>query len=179
MKWLIALITALTVNTVAHADTQPFNLSLAPDVAIFDRDTRIEGLTLSLWGQNPQTALSLGVINGSTGQSGGFSWALVLNYTDSYTGIQWAPINYSSGEFLGWQHGFINIAEGSMTGLQSGWINYANRLNGLQFGVINVAMTVDAGLQIGLINVIQQNDHWFTDLPNELAPAMIFVNWRF
>lgn len=66
----------------------------------------------------------------------------------------------------------------TMKGLQSGTVNVTGRLTGLQFGLINYAETVDTGLQLGLINIMPQNE-LFTELPNALAPAMIFVNWRF
>ena len=156
--------------------SKPIQVSIIPDVALYGRTETIEGLTIGLWSENPQTALALGVINGSTGQSAGLSWAFILNYAESYTGIHWAPINYTAGDFLGWQAGFVNYA-GAMRGLQRGTVNITGRLTGLQFGFINYAETVDTGLQIGLINIMPQNQ-WFTELPNALAPAMIFVNWR-
>jgi hypothetical protein len=58
-----------------------------------------------------------------------------------------------------------------------GMINYAGRLTGLQFGLVNYAATAETGVQIGLVNLIPSNA-WFTELPNQLAPGMIFVNWR-
>jgi len=33
-------------------------------------------------------------------------------------------------------------------------------------------------VQIGLINFIPSN-RWFTGLPDELAPGMVLINWRF
>jgi len=155
---------------------KPVQLSITPDISLFGRNETITGLTIGLWSENPQTALALGVVNGSTGQSAGLSWAFILNYAENYTGIHWAPINYTAGDFMGWQAGFVNYA-GTITGLQSGTVNITGRLTGLQFGFINYAETVDTGLQIGLINIMPQNQ-WFTELPEALAPAMIFVNWR-
>jgi len=29
-----------------------------------------------------------------------------------------------------------------------------------------------------VLNLIPEN-HWFTELPDELAPGMVLVNWRF
>jgi hypothetical protein len=63
--------------------------------------------------------------------------------------------------------------------VQTGFLNYAGRLRGLQLGLINLADAASSGLQIGLINVINQNTRWFSGLPDELAPAMVFVNWGF
>jgi hypothetical protein len=179
MKILLACLTLVLLSVGVSAAPKPINLSITPDLALYGRSERIEGLTLSIWGENPQVALALGIANGSTGQSAGLSWAFVLNYADDYQGIQWAPINYTTGNFLGWQHGFVNYAGGSMRGLQSGAVNYTRRLTGLQFGVVNFADDADTGVQIGVVNIIRSNNRWFSDLPEELAPAMIFVNWRF
>ncbi len=178
MKKLLAVLVGAVVATGAWAGNKPIQLSLTPDIALYDRTEMIEGLTLSIWGENPQRALALGVVNGSSGESAGLSWALILNYSDSYRGVQWAPINYAKGDFLGWQGGFVNYTDGAMRGLQSGVVNYAGRLTGLQFGFVNYAAAAQTGVQIGLVNLIPQNA-WFTGLPNELAPGMIFVNWRF
>ncbi|BCS89235.1 LA_2272 family surface repeat-containing protein [Pseudodesulfovibrio sediminis] len=141
---------------------EPFQLSLVPDVALHSRSTRIDGVALSIWGENPQSALALGIINGSSGDSAGFSWGFV-NYADNYTGVQWGLVNYNHHSFTGWQAGFVN-ASSTMTGLQTGFINYAD--------------TAQPGLQIGLINVIKRNQ-WFNEMPNGLAPVFPIVNWRF
>lgn len=178
MKRFLTILAGITIATGALAAGKPIQLSLTPDIAIYNRAQRIEGLCLSIWGENPQSALALGFVNGSTGQSAGLSWSLILNYADNYKGVQWALINYTKGDFLGWQGGFVNSTEGQMKGLQSGLVNYAGRLTGLQFGFVNYAQTAESGVQLGLINIIPQNE-WFTGLPNELAPGMIFINWRF
>ncbi len=157
---------------------EPIQLSLTPDAAIHDRTTRIEGLSLGLWSENPQSALTLGIVNGSTGDSLGFSWAFLLNYADNYKGVQWAPINYNKGDFLGWQSGLVNYSEQGTRGLQTGLVNYSGRLFGLQLGFLNYARSVDKGVQIGLINLMPENE-WFSGLPEQLAPGMVFVNWRF
>lgn len=178
MRKLLIILAGLLIAGGVSARTVPFNASLTPDMALYDRNTMIEGLTLSIWGENPQTSLALGFVNGTTGNSAGLSWAFILNYADNYTGVQWAMINYATGDVLGWQGGIVNYTEGYMTGLQSGVVNYAGKLTGLQFGVVNYAETAKTGVQIGLVNLIPDN-RWFTELPNELAPVMIFVNWRF
>ena len=185
MKKLLACLTAALVSTGALAATRPFNLSLTPDIAVYDRSDTIEGLTLSIWGENEQTSLALGVVNGSVGRSAGLSLALLLNYAEDYKGIQWAPVNYirgdllTKGDLLGLQIGMVNYTHGTMKGLQYGLVNYAGNLNGLQLGFLNYAENASPGVQIGLVNIIRQNRHWFSNLPEELAPAMVFVNWRF
>jgi hypothetical protein len=186
MKKHLACLAAILVSTVAMAGTKPFNLSLTPDIAVYDRSETIEGLTLSIWGENQQTSLALGIANGSVGDSAGLSLG-ILNYAENYRGLQWGLVNHTSGNTSGWQGGFffglvgsvVNYTGGTMEGFQAGAVNYAGRLTGLQLGVVNYAETTDAGLQIGIINIIRKNTTWFTNLPEELAPAMILVNWRF
>lgn len=178
MKKVLVCLVGIMMASGVMAGSKPIQISLTPELSLFGRNETIEGLTLSVWGENPQTALALGIVNGSTGQSAGLSWAFILNYADNYKGIQWAPINYTKGDFLGWQGGFVNYTEGSMKGLQTGAVNYAGKLTGLQFGFLNYAATAETGVQIGLVNLIPENE-WFTGLPDELAPGMILVNWRF
>lgn len=164
MRFIIVLIGCFFA-TEALADTQAFQLSLIPDIAIHDTGTHIKGVSLSLWGENPQNAIALGVVNGSTGDSSGLSLGLLANYAQSYEGAHLAFVaNYSSIKF---------------TGLQMAALNYAERLHGAQLGFINFAGTSDKGVQVGLINIMENTREWFKNFPGEVAPFMIFVNWRF
>lgn len=184
MKTLLTVIAGV-IGMGRVMASEPVQLSLTPDFAIYDRSERIEGVALSIWGENPQSAFALGLVNGSTGDSVGLSVGLV-NYADSYTGCQWSFVNYTQGDFTGWQGGpffgllvsAVNYTGGSMTGWQCGFVNYAGKLNGLQVGFVNVADTAKSGVQIGLVNIMPENE-WFTRLPDELAPGMILVNWHF
>ena len=90
----------MAVASMAMAESKPIQLSLTPDIAVFDRDTEIRGLTLGIWGENPQTALAIGIVNGSKGNSAGLSFGFLLNYAESYKGLQWAPVNYTKKSFL-------------------------------------------------------------------------------
>ena len=177
MKKSLAVLAIAIIGASSAMASTPIQISLTPDIALFSRHEQVNGLALSIWGENPQSALALGIVNGSTGNSVGFSWAFLLNYADSYKGVQWGAVNYAH-DFLGWQHGFVNYTDGSMKGLQSGFVNYAGKLTGLQFGFVNFAETAENGVQIGLINILPQNA-WFSDLPDGLAPGMVFLNWRF
>lgn len=177
MKRLLILLAAITVTTGVMADTKPFNISITPGISIFDRSTRIEGITLSIWGENPQLSLALGIVNGTTGNSAGLDWAWILNYADNFKGVRWALANYGKQDIMGWDGGFVNYLPGTATGLETGGVNYANRFKGVQFGFFNFVDTTDTGVQIGIINIIRSNKSWFSDLPNSLAPVMIFVNW--
>lgn len=172
---MIALCCAVAAGT--YAESKAFQASLTPKVAIHSTDTRIEGVALSIWGENPQTAFALGFVNGSSGDSVGFSWGLV-NYAENYTGVQWSFVNCTSGDFVGWQAGFVNYAS-DLTGVQTGFVNVTDNLaTGLQWGFVNYAKDASSGVQLGLVNVINENE-WFTGFPEELAKGMVFVNWRF
>jgi hypothetical protein len=185
MKRVLAALTGLLLTGGAMAETKPFNASITPDIAICDRTDTVKGVTLSIWGENEQTSLAIGLVNGMIGQSAGLSVG-ILNYAETYKGLQWGVVNYTTGDFSGWQGGpfagllvsAVNYTGGEMTGLQLGAVNYAGNLSGLQLGLVNYAEAAAAGVQIGLVNIMPENV-WFTNLPQELAPAMIFVNWRF
>jgi hypothetical protein len=160
------------------ADSQPIQLSLTPDIAVFDTNTNINGVALNIWGENPQKAFALGFVNGSKGNSAGFSLGILFNYAETYKGVQWAPVNYVGRDFYGWQAGVANYADNAMKGVQTGVVNGAGVLTGFQLGVVNYAAKAEGGLQIGVVNIISENQ-WFTDFPKGLAPGMIIVNWRF
>lgn len=186
MKKLLAVMSLALAATGAMAGSKPFQASLTPDVALYDRSETINGLTLSIWGENPQAGLALGLVNGSTGFSAGVSLGL-LNYADYYKGLQWGVVNCTKQDFSGWQGGpffgllvsVVNYTGGTMKGFQCGAVNYAGNMSGLQLGLFNYAADADAGVQIGLVNIIRENTLWFSGLPDELAPGMPLVNWRF
>ncbi len=172
----ILVLTALAVSAASLKADSPFQASLTPDIAIHSKSTQINGLALSIWGENPQHALALGFVNGSTGDSEGLSWSLV-NYADTYTGVAWAVVNISHKKFIGWQDGVVNYSEGYFKGLQSGWLNVSEEFHGLQFGLVNYAENL-RGVQIGFINVARNNP-WFQEFPDKLATGFPIVNWSF
>jgi len=178
MKRILATLMMTALATGMARAAEPLQLSLTPDIALHKRDAVIEGVALSIWGENEQKALALGFVNGSNGNSVGLSWGLV-NYAENYKGIQWSMVNFNRNDFAGWQSGFVNFNGGNLVGLQTGKINYTAELTGVQFGFINFARRVPTGVQIGLINVIQETQGWFDEFPEAVAPAMLFLNWRF
>jgi len=179
MKKMLVFFAVLTAATGAMAGSRMFQLSLTPDVAIYDKTEMIQGATFGLWSENPQRAFAFGMVNGSTGKSMGFNLGLI-NYCDDYIGAQFGAINSAKISLTGWQLGAINTAAGSVTGLQSGFVNQAGSLKmGLQLGIVNLAKKAEKGGQIGIVNVISENEKWFTGLPREVAPAIVLVNWRF
>lgn len=177
MKRVLTCLVLAGVALSAAAAQRPFQASLVPDVAICDQADTINGLALSIWGANEQHALAFGIINGSFWHSGGLSLGCV-NYAEDYTGAQLAFLNIASGHYTGLQAGWLNYTTDVCTGFQLAFVNYAGRLSGVQLGFVNMAAQTDTGLQVGLINLITENRRWFTGLPDQLAPVMVFVNWR-
>jgi hypothetical protein len=176
MNKLLVLSVLVAGTAGLQADDTLFQASLTPDIAIHSRNTRINGLSLNIWGENPQSSLNLGFVNGSIGDSQGLAWGLV-NYADSYTGVAWGIVNVSRENFFGWQDGVINYSQGTFTGLQSGWINVGQEVHGLQLGFVNYAENLN-GVQLGFIN-IAQNNPWFNEFPDKLATGFPILNWSF
>ena len=178
MKKILLIGIVITCATGLKADEAPFfQASLTPEIAIYPRDTEIQGLSLSIWGENPQRGVALGFVNGSSGESAGFTWGL-FNYSESYSGVSWSLVNVSSISFEGWQSGWVNVAQGEFVGFQSCWlVNYAKDMRGFQLGLVNYAESLH-GLQIGLAN-IAMNNPWFSDFPDKLATGFPIVNWSF
>ena len=164
MKKLI-LITTLVISAAGlqAADAPFFQAALTPDIALYSKTTEISGISLDIWGENPQHSFNLGFVNGSTGDSGGFSLAFFVNYADAYTGVEWSMVNVCRTSFVGWQAGVFNYSEGNFKGLQMGIVNYAENLHGVQMGFANIA----------------KNNGWFNELPDQLATGFPIVNWSF
>jgi len=168
----------MVIMTGTAIASKPIQLSLTPDIAVFSRTERIQGLSLSIWGENPQSSLALGIVNGFAGMSKGFALGF-LNYADRYKGFQFGAVNYMKSSMHGCHLGFVNYVESSARGIQVGAFNYASQFNGVQLGVINyVKSTETKCLQIGIFNLISQN-RWFEKIPDEGAPGMLLINWRF
>jgi hypothetical protein len=183
MKKLFIL-TALVASAAGlQADeSHGFQASLTPDIAIYPKTAEIRGLSLSIWGENPQHGVALGLVNGSTGGSTGFTWSF-YNYADSYTGVAWGLANYSKTSFTGWQGGIlfmpclVNVAQGTFTGFQEGVVNVAQEFHGFQLALVNYTENLH-GVQVGVVN-IALNNPWFNDFPDKLATGFPIVNWSF
>jgi hypothetical protein len=179
MKKLL-IITALVISAAglrAEDESHGFQASLVPDIAIYPKTAEIHGLSLNIWGENPQQGVAIGIVNGSTGDSAGFSWGLV-NYSESYTGVSFAWVNVNSTSFHGWHYGLVSVAQDEFIGFQSGLIfNYSKKMTGLQLGLVNYAENLH-GVQVGLANIAINND-WFDNFPDQLAKGFPIVNWSF
>ena len=121
IKTLILCVIACVITSTAFAGTKAFQASIAPGIALHDRHQKIEGLTLSIWGENPQASLALGIINGTSDNSAGFSLGFI-NYGDTYKGVQLGFLNVDK-KLQGAQLGVINIAKDTKTGFQFGLLN--------------------------------------------------------
>ncbi len=169
MKKLMIIALGCAVASGAFA-SEGFQASLTPDIAIHDRNTEINGVSIGVWNENPAPKFQwqLGFVNGATGDSVGVQWFIFLptiyNYAENYTGAQLGFVNYTSGEFTGAQLGVVNIAKKVDGGFQWGLVNYAETANNL--------------FQLGLVNIIADNE-WFKDFPSDLAKGFVIVNWTF
>jgi hypothetical protein len=162
-RWILVLFCCFFASP-AFAQTANFQLSLTPDIAIHSRAARINGISLGIWTENPQSAVTPGIVNGSTGPAPACPSGFWRTNAENYSGAHLAFVNYSSGRF---------------TGLQWGAFNHATRLRGLQLGFVNFTDTTDKRIQVGLVNIMNENQRWFSGLPNEVAPVMVLVNWRY
>jgi hypothetical protein len=178
MKKLFVIAALISSAVVLRAEEAHFfQASLTPEIAIYPKTAEIHGLSLNIWGENPQQGVALGIVDGSTGDSAGFTWGLV-NYSDAYTGVSWAWVNVNQTSFVGWQFGWVSVAKNEFVGFQSSLIvNYAKKVTGLQLGLVNYAENLH-GVQIGLAN-IAMNNGWFNDFPDKLATGFPIVNWSF
>ena len=180
MKKLLSIATlglGLTTGTLRAESSEFFQASLTPDMAVESKTTLIEGLSLNIWGENPQHGLTLGFVNGSTGESSGFTWGLI-NYSERYNGVSWGLVNMNLDGYNGWQSGWVNLCKKDFVGLQSAWIlNYAENMTGLQVGLVNYSEHLN-GVQIGLANIAENNE-WFDAFPNQLAKGFPILNWSF
>ncbi|MDF7822996.1 hypothetical protein P4B35_03155 [Pontiellaceae bacterium B12227] len=183
MKKLMIAAIACAVSTGAMAAS--FQASLTPDIAVQDRDTDINGVSIGVWNENPSEKFQwqFGFVNGATGDSVGVQWFIFLptiyNYAENYTGLQMGWVNYASGEMTGLQWGWIGNYAGDLTGAQLGMVNIAKTVDGgFQWGLVNYAETTHNLFQLGLVNIMADNN-WFTDFPGDLAKGFVFVNWTF
>jgi hypothetical protein len=155
MKKIIVIAVLAAGSAFLQAEeSHPFQASLTPDIAIYPKTTEIRGLSLNIWGENPQHGAAIGFVNGSTGDSFGFTWAF-YNYADSYTGVSWGLVNYSQTSFTGWQGGLfffpclVNVSKDKFVGFQEAVVNYAEEFHGFQLGLVNYAENL-RGVQVGL-----------------------------
>jgi hypothetical protein len=103
-----------------------------------------------------------GITNINEKQSRGLILSGVSNIVmDSSSGALISGVfNYSKYEAKGFQLSTINIAATEFSGFQLGVFNYANKLDGVQLGVVNIVGNVESGVPIGLITIVKNDGHY-------------------
>ena len=128
----------------------PIQLSLWRTIQIVPEAESVGTFRLSIYGVNSgMTGLDLGIWNETRSQT--------------QVGIQLGIVGKSLGGFTGWQANMVNISRNMFEGFQSGWVNHhSGRFSGLQIAIVNYAETMN-GIQIGLINIIKSGGFmpWF------------------
>ncbi len=138
---LLIIVLPIILSSQAAAQEKPIQLALFNPAQIVPESNSIKGLRINL-------------IYGKNARMTGFDWGFVNHTTSDQLGIQWGFVGYTEGKFTGWQNNFVSITKGMFTGLQTGFVSYnSSKVNGLQFSFFNYAETLN-GLQLGLINVI-------------------------
>jgi hypothetical protein len=121
-KFFVICVIASAITSSVFAAETAFQASLTPDAAIYPKTQKIEGLTLSIWGNNPQTSIALGIVNGTSGDSKGVSIGFA-NYGQSYTGLQFGFAN-ADDDLKGLQFGVICSTKRTNSGIQIGLLNF-------------------------------------------------------
>jgi hypothetical protein len=115
------LMIAGVFSTYLMADDPFFQASLTPEFAIHTKSQMIKGISVSVWGENPQSSCAFGFINGTKNDSMGAMFGLV-NYSEKYSGAQFSILN-TSEQMKGAQCGLINRSKTADPVFQFGFIN--------------------------------------------------------
>ncbi len=103
-----------------------------------------------------------GITNIVNGNVLGAQTAGIANVSHgNFKGLQAAGIvNVNTGEFKGVQTaGISNVNKGDLYGAQLGLINRAQKVNGFQFGLINIANEFEGGVPLGLLSYVRNGYH--------------------
>ncbi len=146
----------------------PFMLSFASPLEVPFRDFDVGGLRVNIiYGEcHNFDGLDLGLAGRATGHGNGLQSNAINIIDGDGVGLQgnWL-VGFVKGEYDGFQVGGVNYAE-RMQGLQIGVLyNGADYMQGVQIGLINVSRTM-IGVQIGVVNVVQDNDVPFLPIVN-------------
>jgi len=154
---LVAVVVLAATAHVAPAEgTKPINLSLFDPIQIFKNDTAIHGVRLNIYGKNAELkGIDLGIANFITGDVVGLQHGVVNVVKGDFTGWQAGPVQVTEGFMKGLQSGMIYSRNGSGKGLMASGLNWSDDFIGLQFGIVNYAITIN-GIQLGLINIIKE-----------------------
>ena len=152
--WFAACVTVLAASPAAAAD-KPINLSIFPPIALAQPEDAVTAFRWNIiYGKNTAVKIvDLGLVNHTTS---GLS-----------QGIQWGLVNFTESEFSGLQLAAINYNKGTAKGLLWSGVNYAGNGGGLHIAFVNYAERMD-GVQIGVLNIIKEGG---------MFPLMVIANW--
>ena len=130
----------------------PLQLSLAPNVSVFAKETPVWGASINgLYGiQHEVKGIDVGTLN-EVKELTGVGTGVVNIARSKVTGLQAGMGNSVEGPVTGLQLGAANMIEGDLTGAQLGIGNIAQGGSGLQVGLLNVSTSL-TGVQLGLLN---------------------------
>lgn len=173
---LAALVSALATlpppTPLAAQEEHAIQVALLAPIQAFPAEDAVRGLRLSLlYGRNSDvTGMDIGLVPHVTGDFLGVQWGGV-NLVDGDTeGVQWGVVNVTDGHLTGLQaSGVVNVA-GTGEGAQlAWWVNHSRNFRGLQIALVNYAERLH-GVQLGLVNIIREGG---------VLPVMPLVNWSF
>ena len=153
----LSIILIFLVSSAVLAQSSPVQLAVWRTVQIVPEAESVGAFRLSIYSVNAgMVGLDLGI------------W----NETRSHTqvGLQMGVVGKSLGGFEGWQANAVNISASMFEGFQSGWVNHhSGKFSGLQLAIVNYAESMN-GVQIGLINIIKKGG---------FMPWFPIANWGF
>lgn len=131
-------------------------------------NNNVEGLQLAGVSNNNKGTINgaqiSGVLNTNLREMTGLQLAGVVNIqTGKISGCQLSGVYGIASNVKGVQlAGVMSHVTHDVSGVQiSSILNKARKLNGLQFGLVNIADSIENGVQIGLFNIVKNGYHAF------------------
>lgn len=111
-----------------------------------------------------------GIVNMNMGDVSGAQISGIANLSKkTVKGMQFSGIYNQSAGLNGLQlSGTMNLNIDKARGVQvSPFLNKTKKLDGVQFGIVNIADTIESGAQIGLVNIVKHGTYSLELLCNE------------
>ncbi len=154
---IITLCLLSFIDTMAGKTHKRKNKNSSVSIGLITRLDTLRGMQLNLITSASSTAQGV-QLSGISNISGGLKGVQIATFSNislsPVSGLQFSPLaNISRGIRSGTQiSALVNVCSGYMHGYQQSTYNYADTLNGVQFGVINVCVNHHHGMQIGFVN---------------------------
>ena len=154
---VLIILTTILITSNHFAQSSPIQLAVWRTVQIVPEAESVGAFRLSIYSVNAgMVGLDLGIWNETRSQT--------------QIGLQMGVVGRSLGGFTGWQNNAVNISASMFEGFQSGLVNHhSGRFSGLQIAIVNYAESMN-GVQIGLINIIKKGG---------FMPWFPIANWGF